>query len=804
MVANNLPDTRLSIKHQVLLAHGQEDTLIKFPGRMYEGITASQIAEMVVNPQCVTKDKASFIIPSEYRHHDGRSHDMQRRGGRFRYLCFDIDTGNHTLDFVRSSFAEIFGEAGMMIYSSSRSSEETKKWRVIVPLKTAIIGGEDYKRATTEVLIRIHEKGIELDEALTRCGQPVFLPNVPPDRRNPDGTPIFYQHLLHRAPPFEYYESDIEQAAEAKRRAEEYAAEQAAVEREQRLAKRAAERQARGNDVEPVEEFNARHSIADMLDRYGYLQQGRSDQYRSPQQTTKSYAVKNFETHWVSLSGSDLAAGIGQQKSGYCWGDAFDLFCFYEHGNDMKAAVRAYGAELRAPQFTAPQDPLDDFEIVQRPINNTEKPDRGADRDTPNEISSAPKPNEISQPEPASEISSDADWELPDTDAQPPEPQHWPTMLDQFDETLLPRREWIYGYDYIRKFVSVLASAGGIGKTSLTVVEALAICTGKALLNTPVKQQCNVWVVNLEDPRSEIEMRTLAAMRHYQIPPEDVRGKLFIDGEDTFTMTLAAEGRDGVQTNDALLNAMTKKIKENDIGVVIIDPFVSTHLVNENSNSGIQAVVAMIRKLARDTNASISLVHHVRKGNGDDATIDSVRGAGALIGAARAARVINRITEDDALRMGVDEKAAKGIFRVDDGKANLAPPADKAVYRRMIGVQIDNEEWIGVCVPFDMPDAFDGITTRLARKCQDIIGGAMQNEKPYRQNSQANNWAGHAIAHTLGIDTSDKPGKTRMSSIIKTWIASDVLRVEEIHDARTGRDVPFLTVGTWINPEDIG
>jgi len=554
--------------------------------------------------------------------------------------------------------------------------------------------------------------------------------------------------------------------------------EQAAADRERRAAERAAQRASRGDEISAVEEFNARHSVADILAKYGYAKQGRSDQYRSPNQSSGSYAVKDFGTHWVSLSGSDVSLGIGQVKDGWCWGDAFDLFCFYVHGGDMKAAVRSYGAEIRGPQLTTPDDALADFDFV-APAS---------------EISSAPE---------AKETSPDDDWKLPDSDSEPPEQRLWPTPLDNFDEASLPRREWVYGYDYIRKYVSVLASAGGIGKTSLAVVEALAICTKRDLLNVPVKQQTNVWLINLEDPRSEIEMRTLAAMKHYQIKPADVRGRLFMDGEDTFQMTLAAEGRDGVRTNDALLEMMTRKIKENNIGVAIIDPFISTHAVSENSNSSVQAVVAMFRKLARDTNAAVSLVHHVRKGNGDDASVDSVRGAGALIGACRSARVVNRVAEDDALRMGVDENTARGLFRVDNGKTNLSPPADKAVYRRMIGVQIGNEEWVGVCIPFEMPDAFDGIGPRQARRVQDMVAGAEREGAPYRADTRARSWVGAAIADLLGIDTETPAGKSKIHKIVKTWITTNVLRVEHMPSGRDGREVPCVIVGEWIKPEEM-
>ena len=69
----------------------------------------------------------------------------------------------------------------------------------------------------------------------------------------------------------------------------------------------------------------------------------------------------------------------------------------------------------------------------------------------------------------------------------------WPTLFTQFDVDALPVRRWVYDRHYIRGFVSVLASAGGIGKTSLQIVEALAIATGRDLLGEDVKEQtcCN-------------------------------------------------------------------------------------------------------------------------------------------------------------------------------------------------------------------------------------------------------------------------------------------------------------------------
>lgn len=372
----------------------------------------------------------------------------------------------------------------------------------------------------------------------------------------------------------------------------------------------------------------------------------------------------------------------------------------------------------------------------------------------------------------------------------------WPTPVGPINELLLPRRHWIYGRTHIRGFVSVTASAGGIGKTSLTMVEALAVAANKPLLGENIYEPCNVWVINLEDDMSEMMLRLAAAMKHYNVKHEDIAGKLFMDAEDTIELIMGAETRDGLTLNDALLEVLMKRVKDNGIGLVIIDPFVSTHLANENSNSSIQAIVAMFRKLAREANCAVHIVHHVRKGNGEDATIDSVRGAGSLIGAARVARVINKVSEEDAINAGVPQAEALGLFRIDNGKANLAPPSDKAVYRRMVSVELGNNELIGVATEYKLPDVFDGITTRDAMRVQQAIGNQAEGD-PARSNPQAKNWAGYTVAEVLNLDPDADKG--RIKSILKTWVNKDVLRVEYLPDKRTGRDVPCVVVGEWIS-----
>lgn len=767
-----------------LTAPGSFFTLINKPGQTYPGISWNEIVKLVQAPQAKEKVDADFFIPSTYRAHDGRSHEAQRENGAFRALAIDIDRGNPSIGDVHEAIKAVCGDAGVLIYSSSGASAENRKWRAIIPL-AGVLTGAEYEEIQAAFFDLLHINGIHPDGALARCGQPIYLPNVPLGRRNADLTPIFYEQRIVRGKPLRIDASSAIQQ-EADRRAEQrrLAAEQAEKARADRERQRQERRQKFPEEISPVDAFNADHSIEDLFGRYQYTRRGSSQHYRSRYQTSPSYATENFGTHWVSLSGSDAAAGVGRPKSlgenSYCWGDAFDLFVHYEHNGDFEAAVRAYGAEINPPKIDMPENGMDDFDYV--------------------------------DPQPAPEASasaSDASGDdgaasIPDPFADAPDAApDWPSLYSMFDDTSIEPRRWVYAHHYLRSFVSVLASAGGIGKTSLQIVEALAIVTGRPLLGEEVKERTNVWIVNLEDPLEEIQRRVLAAMRHYGIKPEEVQGRLFVNAGRDFSLKFGVQTRDGVLPNTKLVEYLCRKIPEKQIGCVFIDPFVGAHNINENDNMAVNAVVAEIRRVADETKCAIGLVHHIRKGNGEDASIDSVRGAGSLIGAARAARVVNRLSTDDAARYGIDEAEARSIFRVDDGKANLAPPAEAAVYRKMHGVKIGNGEWIGVCVPFKLPDAFDGISAKDAKKAQQIVAAAHSNGEPLKESSQSPQWVGVPIADLLGIDITEKKGRAKVSTIIRTWIKTNVLSTEKVFDSKKGREVPVIIVGEWISHDEV-
>src|SRR5690606_37793518 len=104
-------------------------------------------------------------------------------------------------------------------------------------------------------------------------------------------------------------------------------------------------------------------------------------------------------------------------------------------------------------------------------------------------------------------------------ESAPPEPDTpiYATPIKWIDPKTLPRREFAFGSHYIRKYVSVTVSPGGLGKTSNSIVEALSMASGRILTGTKPPGRLRAWLFNAEDPRDEMERRIMAACLHFRM-----------------------------------------------------------------------------------------------------------------------------------------------------------------------------------------------------------------------------------------------------------------------------------------------
>tara|TARA_R110002074_G_scaffold262994_2_gene435133 strand:- start:17305 stop:18558 length:1254 start_codon:yes stop_codon:yes gene_type:complete len=359
-------------------------------------------------------------------------------------------------------------------------------------------------------------------------------------------------------------------------------------------------------------------------------------------------------------------------------------------------------------------------------------------------------------------------------------------------EADIPARKWLYGRHLLRKFLSVDVAAGGVGKSSLKIGEALAMASNKSIYGKEIHEGAlRVWLYNLEDPNEETERRIHATAKRFNITPDDIGDRLYVDSGRDQRCVIAEDTATGARIIRPMVDALMNEMMERRIDVLIIDPFVSSHTVSENDNMAIDMVAKEWGRIADACNCSINLVHHVRKQNGTEATADSARGASSLIGAARSVVVYNRMTPEEAIKASVAPDQARFYFRTDNDKANLAPP-EGAEWYRMNNVDLDNGDAVGVACSWQMPALFDGISVRSTMLMQKLVGAGQ-----FRENSQAKDWVGFPIAEALRLDPRDDKDKARIKLMLKAWIKEGVLEIVEMEDSFR-KMKPCVIVGKWV------
>jgi len=390
----------------------------------------------------------------------------------------------------------------------------------------------------------------------------------------------------------------------------------------------------------------------------------------------------------------------------------------------------------------------------------------------------------------------------PPHDERPAAPAIKATPFVWRDPATFPRRRWLYGYHLIRKFISCTVAPGGVGKSSLVLVEAVAMATGRPLLGiTPRERPLTVWVINLEDPLEEIERRVIAICLQYSIDPAELEGRLFLDSGRHLKMIVAETTRAGTQIAKPVVDALTAEIKARKVDALVVDPFVKAHRVPENDNGAIDTVCTVFADVADACDCAIDLVHHVRKTNGAEVTVEDGRGAVAMLGAVRSARVLNPMSAEEAEKAG--GIAAREFFRVTNGKANLAPRADKSDWFRLRSVSLGNDsgghfddsDHVQVVETWEWPDMMEAVTVAHLRETQRLVKGGEWREAIQSKER----WVGVAVAQAMGLDWRNRGHRATISTALATWYATGMLvKVRRFDNHREERT--FVEVGEPATP----
>ena len=97
-------------------------------------------------------------------------------------------------------------------------------------------------------------------------------------------------------------------------------------------------------------------------------------------------------------------------------------------------------------------------------------------------------------------------------------------------------------------------------------------------------------------------------------------------------------------------------------------------------------------------------------------------------------------------------------------------------------------------VPHDLHDLV--LLSALESQVQRApVGEGQREDDPPAENPRNKSWVGHVVAPILGLDIEDKPTRARVLSMVRAWVQSGVLLVEETRSARDGRNVKVVLAG---------
>jgi DNA polymerase I-like protein with 3'-5' exonuclease and polymerase domains len=378
------------------------------------------------------------------------------------------------------------------------------------------------------------------------------------------------------------------------------------------------------------------------------------------------------------------------------------------------------------------------------------------------------------------------------------------SQFEVIDPASIPRRQFLYGKHYIRQFASASVAPGGVGKSSVAMVEAISMCIGRGLMDREVRAPLKVYYWNGEDPIDELQRRFAAIILHYELSDVDkqlLAQNLFVDSarDEAKQIKIAVQDKSGPKIVKPLVDAIISEVQSLEIDVVIIDPFVSCHAVTENDNPAIDAVAKTWGSIAGYCNASVELIHHVRKTNGAEITVYDSRGGGALMDAVRSGRTFNRMSPEEGIKAGVTKPWL--YFREDDGKANMAEP-EHALWRKMVGVDLPNSAFgepgdsVGVATVWEYKVTADHISDDAM---SDILHELGKNDHGAHHNSD--DWAGHVVGQALGFNTDedDRIGRAQARAILDALIKNKKLKIIEVKKPRKSENRKIVKPFEWVH-----
>ena len=352
-------------------------------------------------------------------------------------------------------------------------------------------------------------------------------------------------------------------------------------------------------------------------------------------------------------------------------------------------------------------------------------------------------------------------------------------------------REWAVPQFAPRGTVTVLAGPGGQGKSLLTLHLAAFAAAGRPWANFKIEQPIRTLCVSYEDGLPELYPRLKDITDHLVAEDptfaklHDVQGMLEanlrvypIDTDCMTWMLMEKAERFGAAERTDRVQWLIDYLKHDQVDMLILDPMVYTHGLEENDVADMAAYMRTLNHVAKEANCAVVVIHHMNKAGSwgllADINPTSLRGASSVSDNARSVGVMVSMPAKDAPSYGLDEDTASKDYAVfKHVKHNYSAPLEMMVFLREGRLLIPRQEVRKMSkAQIDMATETlkeEQSQARLGAYAPKLLQVLVDHKGPL---SQAQ------IAQELGV----KP--TRAKQIIDWCVDSDLVDQEQASGAR--------------------
>lgn len=238
--------------------------------------------------------------------------------------------------------------------------------------------------------------------------------------------------------------------------------------------------------------------------------------------------------------------------------------------------------------------------------------------------------------------------------------------------------------------LALLAAAGGTGKTTVLIHEAVCIALGRDLWGCRVVNPGSTLFVTAEDSRDLFAARLREIMRAMGLSESErltVRERIEVWDVSGDLVRLAELDEGGNIRLTDLADRIVSTYRGGDLVQVVFDPAISFGPGERIVNDGEQAVVTACRRIVRGLDCCVRLNHHTGKVNARNGALDQYAGRGgtALPDGCRMVAILSVIGGESIPQNppdGFELQPGESGFIMARPKLSYAPPQPNIWIRR--------------------------------------------------------------------------------------------------------------------------